>query len=85
VAGGAIGRKPEGNRRAARRGARHRDRGRRGTPHPCSPLRRHRAYRRIVTAQHLQRLERLRRLATLAASMIEMEAALTDAALVMVG
>lgn len=38
----------------------------------------------IVTAQHLRRLERPRRLAMLVASMIEMEAALTDAALVMV-
>lgn len=38
----------------------------------------------IVTAQHLRRLERLRRLAMLIASMIEMEAGLTDAALVMV-
>ena len=38
----------------------------------------------IVTAQHLRRLERPRRLAMLIASMIEMEAALTDAALVMV-
>ncbi|MBB6229311.1 hypothetical protein FHS79_003512 [Polymorphobacter multimanifer] len=37
----------------------------------------------IVTAQHLRRLERPRRLAMLIASMIEMEAALTDAALVM--
>lgn len=38
----------------------------------------------IVTAQHLRRLERRRRLATLIAFAIEMEAALTDAALVMV-
>jgi hypothetical protein len=38
----------------------------------------------IVTAQHLRRLERRRRLATLVAFAIEMEAALTDAALVMV-
>ncbi len=38
----------------------------------------------IVTAQHLRRLERPRRLAMLVAAMIEMEAALTDAALVMV-
>ncbi|WP_400135457.1 Tn3 family transposase, partial [Bacillus thuringiensis] len=38
----------------------------------------------LVTAQHLRRLERPRRLAMLVASMIEMEAALTDAALVMV-
>jgi hypothetical protein len=38
----------------------------------------------IVTAQHLRRLERPRRLAMLVASVIEMEAALTDAALVMV-
>ena len=38
----------------------------------------------IVTAQHLRRLERRRRLATLIAFTIEMEAALTDAALVMV-
>ncbi|MBS86318.1 DUF4158 domain-containing protein, partial [Sphingobium sp.] len=38
----------------------------------------------IVTAQHLRRLERPRRLAMLVASVIEMEATLTDAALVMV-
>ncbi|WP_242121280.1 Tn3 family transposase [Sphingomonas lacusdianchii] len=38
----------------------------------------------IVTAQHLRRLERRRRLATLVAFAIEMDAALTDAALVMV-
>ena len=38
----------------------------------------------LVTAQHLRRLERRRRLATLVAFAIEMEAALTDAALVMV-
>lgn len=38
----------------------------------------------IVTAQHLRRLARRRRLATLIAFAIEMEAALTDAALVMV-
>lgn len=38
----------------------------------------------IITAQHFRRLERPRRLAMLVASMIEMEAALTDAALVMV-
>lgn len=38
----------------------------------------------IVTAQHLRRLERPRRLAMLVATMIEMEASLTDAALVMV-
>ena len=38
----------------------------------------------LVTVQHLRRLERPRRLAMLVASMIEMEAALTDAALVMV-
>jgi len=38
----------------------------------------------IVTAQHLRRLARSRRLATLIAFAIEMEAALTDAALVMV-
>ena len=39
----------------------------------------------LVTAQHLRRLERRRRLATLVAFAIETEAALTDAALVMVG
>ena len=38
----------------------------------------------IVTAQHLRRLERPRRLAMLVAAIIEMKAALTDAALVMV-
>jgi hypothetical protein len=38
----------------------------------------------IATAQHLRRLERPRRLAMLIASMIEMEAAWTDAALAMV-
>ena len=38
----------------------------------------------IVTAQHLRRLERRRRVATLIAFAIEMEAALTDAALAMV-
>ena len=39
----------------------------------------------LVTGQHLRRLERRRRLATLVAFAIETEAALTDAALVMVG
>lgn len=38
----------------------------------------------MVTAQHLRCLERPRRLAMLVADMIEMQAALTDAALVMV-